>query len=61
MLLGTSKACSEPDKKGAEPTFRVRRKKIKREWKEKRKKGKKRIETRTHSVKIERKGKASCV
>lgn len=61
MLLGTSKACSEPDKKGAEPTFRVRRKKIKREWKKKRKKGKKRIETRTHSVKIERKGKASCV
>lgn len=59
MLLGTSKACSEPDKKGAKPTFRVRRKKIKREWK--RKKGKKRIETRTHSVKIERKGKASCV
>lgn len=39
MLLGTSKACSEPDKKEAEPTFRVRRKKIKREWKEKRKKG----------------------
>ena len=36
MLLGTSKAC--PDRKGPEPTFRVRRKKTKREWKEKRKK-----------------------